>query len=156
MLLFLCFPKIHIWEPNRMFYFSVFPSPPHSSKRTMTRKPWLGKYFIIIITISLRKVACSLNIQCHNYNFHKECRTVIINNTMITWSIRENRLSGEWEERSSRSLCFNQHSRLDTQNLRISCNSLLKYSCLNLSNSLLMMQNSTGWLSPVCVIFPYI
>lgn len=86
--------RIHIWDPNRIFYFSVFLSPPHSSKRTMTRKHWLGKYCIIIITISLRKVACSLNIQHHNYNFHKECRTVIINNTIITWSIRENRLQG--------------------------------------------------------------
>lgn len=110
-LFLLHFSRIYIWDPNRMFYFSVFLSPPHASKRTMTRKHWLGKYYIIIITNSLRKVAFSMNIQHHNYDFHKECRTVIINNTIITWSIRENRLLGEWGGRSSRSLCSNQHLR---------------------------------------------
>lgn len=111
-LLLLCFSRIHIWDPNRVFYFSVFLWPPHSSKRTMARKHWLGKYCIIIITISLRKVACHLNIQHHNYNFHKECRTVIINKTIITCSIRENRLLGEQGGSRSKSLCSNQHSRV--------------------------------------------
>lgn len=68
-------------------------------KRKTAWKHWLEKFCIIIITISLRNVACSLNIQHHNYNFHKECRTVITNNTIITWSIRETRLLVEWRRR---------------------------------------------------------
>ena len=67
----------------------------HSSKRTMTWTHCLGKYCIIIITISLRKVACGLNIQHHNHNFHKECRTVI-NSTVITWSIRRTDYRRRW------------------------------------------------------------
>lgn len=109
------FPEYVSEIPTGCFVSVLFLSPPHSSKRTMTRKHWLGKYCIIIITISLRKVACSLNIQHHNYNFHKECRTVIINNTIITWSIRENRLLGEQRGKRSKSLCSNQHSRREIQ-----------------------------------------
>lgn len=135
------FPEYISEIPTGCFISVLFLSPPHSSKRTMTRKHWLGKYCIIIITISLRKVACSLNIQHHNYNFHKECRTVIINNTIITWSIRENRLLGEQRGRRSKSLYSNKHSRIEIQNLRINCNSLLRYSCLNLSTNLIMMAN---------------
>lgn len=110
-----------------MVCLNDFLSHHHFSKRTMTRKHWLGKYYIIIITISLRKVACSLNIQHYNYNFHKECRTVIINNTIITWSIRENRLLVKWEGwKKNNYLCFNQYSREEIGNPRINYNIFLK------------------------------
>lgn len=102
--------KTHL-KSQKDILFQCFFLTSHFSKRTMTWKHWLGKYCIIIITISLRKVACSLNIQHHNYNFHKECRTVIINNTKITWSIRENRLLGQWREKDMKPVFWSVFGR---------------------------------------------
>lgn len=127
-------------NPKMVFCFSIFLTS-SLRKENNGLKRWLGKYYIIIITIFLRKVACSLNIQHLNYNFHKDCRTVIINNTIISGSIRENRLLGEWGEKSFKSLCSNQNSRLETENHRMNCTGFLKYAYLNLWKNVIMIVN---------------